>query len=159
MREHNELSQTELGSMVGMNQNAIHRLESPDYGKATLTTLKRLAAAFDVALVVRFVPFSQIVDWISGTPYVEQGISSAALTVPSFEEEMNEGVLAEQAVCRTATINSGQLIGTFFATSGLEDQVQLDAPQNYTNAAIAFPNEFPMLPISGEQYGQELMQL
>src|SRR5580704_6991073 len=71
MREHADLSQTELGSMVGMNQNAIHRLESPEYGKATLTTLKRLAAAFDVALIVRFIRFSQLIDWVSGTPFID----------------------------------------------------------------------------------------
>src|SRR5258706_2677231 len=87
MREYKDLSQTELGAMVGMNQNAIHRLESPEYGKATLTTLKRLAAAFDVALIVRFVPFSQLINWISGTPFVDKGLSSGSLAVPSYNEE------------------------------------------------------------------------
>jgi transcriptional regulator with XRE-family HTH domain len=88
MREQRDLSQTELGAMVGMNQNAIHRLESPDYGKSTITTLKRLAAAFDVALIVRFVPFSQLINWVSGAPYVDYGLSSESLAVPSFNDDV-----------------------------------------------------------------------
>jgi len=74
--------------MVGMNQNAISRLESPWYGKATIRTLKRLAAAFDVGLVIRFVPFSKLVNWVSGTPYWEEGISPESLAVSSFTEEL-----------------------------------------------------------------------
>src|ERR1035438_9197238 len=53
LRDRQELSQEELASLVGMNQNAIARLESPERGRPTITTLKRLAEAFDVALVVR----------------------------------------------------------------------------------------------------------
>src|SRR5260370_22124814 len=69
IRDKQGLSQEQLAEMVGMNQNAISRLESEWYGKATIRTLKRLAAALDVALVIRFVPFSQLVDWVSGTPF------------------------------------------------------------------------------------------
>src|ERR1039457_5142222 len=54
--------QERLAREVGMNQNPISRLESPAYGKQTLTTLKRLGAAMDVALIVRFVPFSELID-------------------------------------------------------------------------------------------------
>src|SRR5690349_18360152 len=60
-------SQERLATEVGMNQNAISRLESPQYGKPTLTTLKRMASALDVGLIVRFVPFSELADWVSGT--------------------------------------------------------------------------------------------
>jgi transcriptional regulator with XRE-family HTH domain len=89
LRDRQELSQEKLAELVGMNQNAISRLESPRYGRPTISTLKRLAAAFDVALVVRFVPFSYLVKWVSGTPFVENGLSTERLAVPSFDEEMN----------------------------------------------------------------------
>ena len=75
-----------------MPQNAISRLESPDYGRPTLTTLRRLATALDVGLVVHFVPFSQLIDWVSGTPRVDRGLSTGSLAVPSFEEEEKNGV-------------------------------------------------------------------
>lgn len=73
---------------LGMNQNAISRLENPYYGKATLTTLKRLAAAYDVGLLVEFVPFSRLIDRVSGTPFVDYGLSPDTMSVPSFDEEV-----------------------------------------------------------------------
>jgi transcriptional regulator with XRE-family HTH domain len=44
-------------------QPMVSRYENPDYGKYSITTLLELAAAFDVALVVRFAPFSELVEW------------------------------------------------------------------------------------------------
>jgi transcriptional regulator with XRE-family HTH domain len=83
-------NQEKLASESGMTQHAISRLESPGYGKPTLTTLKRLAAAMDVGLVVRFVPFSELIDWVSGTPRTIEGLTAAALAVTSFDREQSE---------------------------------------------------------------------
>jgi hypothetical protein len=74
-----------------MGQNNLSRLENPDYGKHTVSSLKRIADALDVALVVRFVPFSQYVDWVSSTPHLDEGISPVAMAVPSFEDEEESG--------------------------------------------------------------------
>ncbi len=41
----------------------ISRYENPDYGRYLISTLLDLAAAFDVALVVHFAPFSELVEW------------------------------------------------------------------------------------------------
>lgn len=87
IRDRQGLSQEDLAEVAEMNQNAVSRLESEWYGKPTIRTLKRLAAALDVALVVRFVPFSQLVDWVSGTPFVDEGLSTESLAVPNFHEE------------------------------------------------------------------------
>jgi transcriptional regulator with XRE-family HTH domain len=92
MREARRWSQEEVAAKVGMPQTAISRLESTRYGKPTITTLKRIAKVYDVALEVRFVPFSKFVDWISGTPYTEYGLSSDAIDVPSYAEEEMGGV-------------------------------------------------------------------
>src|SRR5687768_5450911 len=75
-REAMQMTQEALAKEAGMNQNAIYRLESPSYGRPTLTTLKRIAAALDVALVVRLVPYSELVDWISGTPRLNRGLTT-----------------------------------------------------------------------------------
>jgi hypothetical protein len=75
---------------LGMNQNAISRLENPYYGKATLTTLKRVAGAHDVGLLVEFVPFSRLIDRVSGTPHLDPGLSPSTMNVQSFEEELPE---------------------------------------------------------------------
>ena len=87
-------SQDRLADEAKMNQNAISRLENADYGRPTLTTLKRLAVAMDVGLVVRFVPFSELVDWVSGTPHLVEGLTKASLAVSSFSREENEGIFA-----------------------------------------------------------------
>jgi len=78
-----------------MNQNAISRLESPGYGKPTITTLKRLAAAMDVGLMVHFVPFSQMIDWVSGTPRLDYGLNTASLAVPTFAMEEEAGIFED----------------------------------------------------------------
>jgi len=80
-----------------MNQNAISRLESSNYGKPTITTLKRVAAALDVGLIVRFVPFSEMIDWVSGTPHVNNGLSTEALAVSDFTTEEVRGTFDADA--------------------------------------------------------------
>lgn len=97
MRETRGWSQGQLAAQVGMPQTAISRLESTSYGKSTISTLKRLARVFDVALEVRFVPFSKFLDRITGTPYIEYGLSSDALDVPNFEEEDVRGIFVQAA--------------------------------------------------------------
>lgn len=80
IRQDRGWSQKELAGRVGMTQEGISRLENTDYGKFTLTTLKRLASAFDVALEVRFVPFSRVIDW-------SVNLSPADLAVPDFAHD------------------------------------------------------------------------
>jgi transcriptional regulator with XRE-family HTH domain len=80
LREERKWTQKDLGIHAGMAQETISRLEDPSYGKLTLKTLKRLASAFDVALMVRFVPFSELVEW-------ELHLTPDSLKAQSFEEE------------------------------------------------------------------------
>ncbi len=73
-------TQTELGSRAGIKQAVISEWEDPNYGRYTLRTLKRLASAFDIAVIVRFVPFSELADWNSRVP--ETDMSS-----PGFDND------------------------------------------------------------------------
>lgn len=90
-REAQGLTQAELAEAAGMTQNNLSRLESPEYGKQTISSLKRIAAKLDVAVIVRLVPFSQYITWLSGTPYLDPGISPTALAPPSFSKEEEYG--------------------------------------------------------------------
>jgi len=65
MRESRGWQQKEVAEKAGMAPARISVMENPSYDKFTLSTLKRLASTFDVALIVRFVPFSELVDWIA----------------------------------------------------------------------------------------------
>lgn len=80
MRNNRKMIQKELGKLARMKQTAICRLENPNYGNFTLKTLKAIAAAFDVALIVRFVPFSELVKW-------DLKLSAHSLEVPSFDQD------------------------------------------------------------------------
>lgn len=93
-----DLSQAEMAKKLGIKQQVLSRLENPSYGKPSTTTLKNVAAACDVALVVEFVPFSQLIDRVSGTPYVERGVSPETFSVPSFEEEEKRGTLTGETI-------------------------------------------------------------
>jgi transcriptional regulator with XRE-family HTH domain len=83
MREDRGWTQTELAERLDTTQNTISRLESPRTSKPTITTLKRLANAFDVALFVKFAPFSEFVDAVCG-------MSPKSVAVPSYDAEIPE---------------------------------------------------------------------
>jgi transcriptional regulator with XRE-family HTH domain len=50
-------SQGEFAQILGKPQSNVSRLENREYGNFTLNTLFELASAFDVGLVVEFVPY------------------------------------------------------------------------------------------------------
>lgn len=82
LRERRGWSQAELGEAARMRQERISVLESPDHGGINLNTLKRLARAFDVGLIVRFVPFSEFIDWVCT-------LSPGSFEPASFDEEVS----------------------------------------------------------------------
>ena len=65
LRKAREWEQRDLARQLGNPklQPMISRYENPDYGRYSISTLLDLAGAFDVALVVRFAPFSELVEW------------------------------------------------------------------------------------------------
>ena len=80
LSEERNWTQKELASRTGMKQERISVCENPNYGRFSLQTLKQIASAFDVALVVRFAPFSELTEW-------ELNLSSESLEVENFEKE------------------------------------------------------------------------
>jgi transcriptional regulator with XRE-family HTH domain len=80
MRENHQWKQSDLAARLGKHQETVSQWENPDYGRHSMTTLKALAAAFDVALLVKFIPFSELVqDMVN--------LSETRLSPPSFGEE------------------------------------------------------------------------
>lgn len=73
--------QKTLEEKAGIGQTAISRLEDPDYGRQSLTTLKKIAAVFDVALEVRFIPFSELAESVNE-------LSPAFYLPASFPEDL-----------------------------------------------------------------------
>jgi hypothetical protein len=74
------MSQPELANRAEMKQPRISLMEQPGATKFSLETLVRLAAAFKVGLQVRFVPFSEMLEW-------ENEYSQDAFTVTKLEDD------------------------------------------------------------------------
>jgi transcriptional regulator with XRE-family HTH domain len=81
LRQRTGLSQDELADKLETSQNAISRMENPNYGKSSISTLLKVAAFFKVGLIVRFAPLSEIADWTSN-------LSSKAVDVPDFDHDI-----------------------------------------------------------------------
>ncbi len=73
-------TQAELGDLADMHQSRISEMESVDYSSWSVTTLRRLATAFDLPLVVQFASWGEFLDDI-------MGMSREALERPSFEAD------------------------------------------------------------------------
>jgi len=85
LREKHQWTQAELGLRAGMQQVQVSRVENPDYTGSRISTLSKLADAFDVALIVRLAPFSELIDWVAK-------LSPASFAPPSFDEELQSVV-------------------------------------------------------------------
>lgn len=80
LREKSGLHQSELAAKANMAQPRIAVLENPNYDKYTVNTLKRLASALDVGLIIRFAPFGEVDEWVTG-------FNPQSVNVPTYEEE------------------------------------------------------------------------
>lgn len=80
LRNRQKLTQANLAELLNVKQPLLSAWENPNYGKYTLKTLKDLAKAFDVGLLVRFVPFSTLVNWTIN-------VTSDVIAPPNFAEE------------------------------------------------------------------------
>jgi transcriptional regulator with XRE-family HTH domain len=80
MREARGWSTAELAALMGTSPRTIARLERAQGSTTSLATLTRLAALFDVALAVQFVPMSVLVDRLTC-------LATDDVLVPSFAED------------------------------------------------------------------------
>jgi len=87
LREKLDMNQTDFGKLFGKSQSWVARLEDPDEATPTLSTLLEVAHGNDTALVVRLASFSELVDWMSGTPHLLPGFSPQSIAVPDFEHD------------------------------------------------------------------------
>lgn len=81
MRDQRGWNQGKLSAEMGKPQSVVSRLEDPDYGKVTVQTLLEVASTFDVALQIRFVPFSTFVAQT-------RDVSPSSMRVSSFDGEV-----------------------------------------------------------------------
>lgn len=81
LRKQRKWTQKDLGKKARFNQSKVSDFENPNYSSdLNLDTVKRLASAFDVALIVRFVSFGDLIGWTSD-------LVPGSLDVPSFDDD------------------------------------------------------------------------
>jgi len=122
LRNRQNLRQVELADRLGGKQSLVSSWENPDYGRYNLGTLKDLAKAFDVGLLVRFVPFSTLVDWALN-------LTSDTIAPPSFNEEQSH-----RAVMTFVDKTLNDANQAYSSTSGL------DANQGYKLVESGVPS-------------------
>ena len=91
-------------------QSMVSRLENPDYGKYSVSTLLGLAKVFDVGLVVRFAPFSEVVDW-------DLNKTEPTLEPPPFAQDVALETHTPLAVTTTAVTNPKQTAAKAYVVS------------------------------------------
>lgn len=84
IRESRKLTQGELAARVGTKQPAISRIERGD-AALTATSLEAIARAFDVALSIKFVPFSEIAEEVIA--------GRIEAYVPEFSDDVPAGLV------------------------------------------------------------------
>ena len=131
LRDKKGWTQAELGERAGgKRQETISQWENPNYGKYSLSTLKDLATAFDVGMMVRFAPFSELVEW-------NANLTPERIAPPSFDEEAHaryqpsQFVLTAQPLAIAATTD--YLLGLVTAND------QVAAPTNESSEDLARP--------------------
>lgn len=78
LREQRGWSQKDLADRLDTADSVISRVEDPDYGRVTLKTILEIGAAFDVAVLVQYVSFPEML-------FKTRDVSPKALEVRSFD--------------------------------------------------------------------------
>lgn len=129
LRDSREWTQARLAQEAGTTQTVISRLEDPNYGNLSINSLLKLASAFDVALLVKFVPFSRLLREF-------RDVSPESVAAASFENDTN--VLEEWGTAESIE----PLVSRGTAANVLLHLV--DTPPTATVAATSFQ---PALPV------------
>lgn len=131
LRKRQEITQKQLAEKLGeKKQPLISSWENPNYGKYTLGTLKDLAKAFDVGLLVRFVPFSTLVDWTVD-------LTSEKIAPPSFSEEKAYALTSNVDEARTSNATSGLYLDANTISCGYEIRIMPTSSPSTATAEIS----------------------
>lgn len=117
LREQRDWSQERLAEAAGMQQSRISALEDANYSGWSIKTLKRLARAFDVPLLVEFGTFGRLLNDVDN-------LRRASLERPSFADDPK---FSDQHQTPTATAaHPVPNVVSFSSWKGREKQVPVE---------------------------------
>jgi len=148
MREERDWSQAQAGEAIGKPQNVISRLESPAYGKLTLQTLLEIAKGFDVGLLIKFVPFSRLVEEY-------EDLSPQALSARSVSDEKEVAKLRAWERIMGRTTSTAETTSLYFDESGV-----MSTPERKENVLSPFfTSPINTAPITVEDFKEANFEL
>jgi hypothetical protein len=115
-----------------MAQTWVSKLEDPNYGKLTISTLLKVASAFDVGLQIDFVPYSKIL-WDAVC------LTGAAFSVPKFGDDIG------------FTANNAAYLGPVNHSTGALTATRVIAFPNNAGTMSATVNAPRSAPFAGQQ--------
>lgn len=121
-RKGRDLTQKGLADIAEMKQSRISQIEDPSNEGLTLTTAKRVASALDVALLLRLVPYSKFVEFLTGSTSVS--MRDWTDPIPAFTND--SGI-------RDLDSPEGSVIFTLFTDPIPQHQAALPMYQGVTN--------------------------
>jgi len=122
LREQRQLSQPQLGALIGTSQPGISRIENVNYSSWNIGTLKKLARAFNVRLKVSFEPYGTLPDDV-------ESFSRASLQRPPREKDPGLADIGEFAIAPSEAVAfSNAAIGAYFGDSAPGVYVNLASP-------------------------------
>ena len=107
LRNKANLTQAGLAKVIGTKQAVISRLEDPDSGSANLNTLLKIAKAFDVSLIAKFVSFGKFLE-------ESKNISPASLTATNFVTEFTNIKQEEDNAYKRIVLDKNKQINQVF---------------------------------------------
>ena len=102
LRVQRRWNQGKLSNLLGKPQSVVCRLEDPSYGKLSVQTLLEIANVYDVALEVRFVPYSLFLQ-------KSRDVSPISMQVPEFKDDVAVRPI-KPIVVRSVSANQDQSI-------------------------------------------------
>lgn len=122
LRKEREWTQADLGEASGKPRPVISRLEDPNYGSPSLKTLHEIASAFQVALLVKFVPISRLLREYEDVSW--QALGAQSVTAPEeivrLQSWASESVASRPVVIAGTGTGKSAIFARLMAERGLE---------------------------------------
>lgn len=131
LREQRQLTQQQLASAAEMKQSMISRYEDANYSSWSVSTLKKLADAFDVWLDVRFRSFGEFVSTVDG-------FSRESLQVPKFDDDpfFKDSPAVAVPTVTVAAASGNEALNTRVVQSNLNSLLLSNVAQPTVNSLV-----------------------
>jgi len=149
IRERRGWTQEKLAEKIGTTQNTISRLENPKTSKPTIKTLLRLANAFDVGLLVRFVPFGFYGDVVDAT-------KATHIEIPSYDEEL-QGEIAVAKEALLQPVANPEVLPCLGSGGDQRDQEELERVRAIGKTRLAAGVQSVLAYMAGANTGKGLV--